>query len=87
MRTVLWNETEQWLNYRHYELLIEDITGLTRKDFPFCTLSVKHIAKRLKDTPYRRTFFSKYSIYRDEYETLKDNFNNVAQNEGMIVIK
>ena len=86
MKTVLWNESEQWVNHHHYELLIEDITGFSLKE-SLCTESVKYIAKRLKDTPYRRAFFSKYSIYRDEYETLKDNFNNVAQNNGKIVIK
>lgn len=47
MRTVLWNNTEQWLNYHHYELLIEDITGFSLKE-SLCAESVKYMAKRLK---------------------------------------
>ena len=44
------------------------------------------MAKRLKDTPYSRTFRSKYSIYQDEYKTLVEKFNNQADNNGKIEV-
>ncbi len=85
MRTVLWNDTERWFNHHHYELLIEDITGFDLKQ-SLCAESVKYMAKRLKDTPYSRTFRSKYSIYQDEYKTLVEKFNNQADNNGKIEV-
>jgi hypothetical protein len=86
MRTVLWNNTEQWLNYHHYELLIEDITGFTLKE-SLCAESVKYMAKRLRDTSYHRTFRVKYTIFEDEYKTLVETFNKQADNNGKIGIK
>jgi hypothetical protein len=85
MRTVLWNNSERWFNHHHYELLIEDITGFDLKK-SLCTETVKYMAKRLKDTPYNRTFRSKYSIYQDEYKTLVEKFNNQADNNGKIEV-
>ncbi len=85
MRTVLWNDTERWFNHHHYELLIEDITGFDLKQ-SLCAESVKYMAKRLKDTPYSRTFRSKYSIYQDEYKTLVEKFNYQADNNGKIEV-
>ena len=44
------------------------------------------MAKRLRDTPYRRAFRNKYSIYQDEYEALVEKFNNEAENNGRLVV-
>jgi hypothetical protein len=66
--------------------LIEDLTGFNlQKDL--CAVTVKYMAKRLKDTPYQRRFKSLYTIYENEYNVLVDKFNSVAENNGMIVIK
>ena len=85
MRTVFWNESERWFNHHHYELLIEDITGLDLKQ-SLCSESVKYMAKRLSDTPYNRTFRNKYSIYQDEYKALVEKFNYQADNNGKIEV-
>jgi hypothetical protein len=86
MRTVLWNETERWFNHHHYELLIEDITGFNLQE-NLCSESVKYMAKRLKDTPYRKVFKTKYSIFQDEYNTLVEKFNSQAENNGRLVVE
>ena len=85
MRTVFWNESERWFNHHHYELLIEDITGLDRKQ-SLCAESVKYMAKRLSDTKYHRMFRVKYSIYEDEYKALVEKFNKQADNNGKIEV-
>ena len=85
MRTVLWNNTERWFNHHHYELLIEDITGLDLKQ-SLCADSVKYMAKRLSDTKYHRMFRVKYSIYEDEYKALVEKFNKQADNNGKIEV-
>jgi len=86
MRTVLWNNTERWFNHHHYELLIEDITGIDFKQ-SICPEMVKYMAKRLSDTPYHRVFRNKYSIYQDEYQTLVEKFNHQADINGRIVVE
>ena len=85
MRTVLWNNTERWFNHHHYELLIEDITGLDLKQ-SLCSESVKYMAKRLSDTKYHRAFRNKYSIYEDEYKALVEKFNKQADSNGKIEV-
>ena len=85
MRTVFWNESERWFNHHHYELLIEDITGLDLKQ-SLCAESVKYMAKRLSDTKYHRMFRVKYSIYEDEYKALVEKFNKQAENNGKIEV-
>ena len=85
MRTVFWNESERWFNHHHYELLIEDITGLDLKQ-SLCAESVKYMAKRLSDTKYHRMFRVKYSIYEDEYKALVEKFNKQAENNGKIQV-
>ena len=85
MRTVFWNESERWFNHHHYELLIEDITGLDLKQ-SLCADSVKYMAKRLSDTKYHRMFRVKYSIYEDEYKALVEKFNKQAENNGKIEV-
>jgi len=85
MRAVYWNNTERWFNHHHYELLIEDITGFDLKQ-NLCEESVKYMAKRLKDTPYHRSFRNKYSIYSDEYNALVEKFNYQADNNGKIEV-
>jgi hypothetical protein len=85
MRTVFWNNTEQWNNHHHYELLIEDITGFDLKK-SLCEESVKYMAKRLSDTKYQRRFKTLYTIYENEYNALVEKFNNQAENNGKIEI-
>lgn len=85
MRRVYWNGTEQWFNHHHFESLIEDITAFSLNE-SLCEHSVKYMAKRLTDTPYRRAFKSKYSIYQDEYNALVEKFNSEANNNGKLVV-
>ena len=86
MRQVYWNSTERWNNHHHYEPLIEDLTGFNLQQ-DLCAESIKYMAKRLNDTPYRLAFRSKYSIYQDEYKTLVDKFKSHADNNGKIVVE
>ena len=86
MRTVLWNNLERWFNHHHYELLIEDITGLDLKQ-SLCSESVKYMAKRLSDTKYNRMFRIKYSIYEDEYKALVEKFKSEADRNGRIIVR
>ena len=85
MRVVLWNDTERWLNHHHFSCLLEDVTAFGINE-SLCTETVKYMAKRLRDTPYRRAFRNKYSIYQDEYEALVEKFNNEAENNGRLVV-
>ena len=86
MRTVLWNGTERWHNHHHFSCLIEDITAFGLNE-SLCAETVKYMAKRLKDTPYHRTFKNKYSIYQDEYKALVEKFNSEANNNGRLVVE
>ena len=86
MRTVLWNGTERWSNHHHFSCLIEDITAFGLNE-SLCAETVKYMAKRLKDTPYRRAFKNKYSIYQDEYKALVEKFNSEANNNGRLVVE
>ena len=86
MRTVLWNGTERWNNSHHYSFLLEDVTAFNL-DESLCAETVKYMAKRLKDTPYNRTFKHKYSIYQDEYKALVEKFNSEANNNGRLVVE
>lgn len=86
MRTVLWNGTERWNNYHHFNCLIEDITAFGLNE-SLCAETVKYMAKRLKDTPYHRAFKNKYSIYQDEYKALVEKFNSEANDNGRLVVE
>ncbi len=86
MRRVLWNGTERWFNHHHYSCLLEDVTAICVNE-NLCAETVKYMAKRLKDTPYHRTFRYKYSIYQDEYKALVEKFNNEANNNGRLVVE
>ena len=85
MKKVIWvaNESENWHLYRHFEPIIEDVTGFNFKE-DLCSETVKYMAKRLSDTKYNRTFRFKYTIFENEYKTLVEIFNKQAeQNEGL----
>lgn len=86
MRTVFWNGTERWNNCHHFSCLLEDITAFSINE-NLCADTVKYMAKRLKDTPYHRTFRNKYSIYQDEYKTLVEKFISEADNNGRLVVE
>ena len=86
MRTVLWNGKERWCNHHHYSCLLEDVTAICLNE-SLCAETVKYMAKRLRDTPYNRTFKNKYSIYQDEYKALVEKFNSEANNNGRLVVE
>ena len=88
MKKVIWvaSESENWHLYRHFEPIIEDVTGFNFKE-DLCSETVKYMAKRLTDTPYQRRFRFKYSIFENEYKALVEKFNTQADNNGKIEVK
>ena len=88
MKKVIWvaNESENWHLYRHFEPIIEDVTGFNFKE-DLCSETVKYMTKRLTDTPYQRQFRFKYSIFENEYKALVEKFNQEADNNGKIEVK
>ena len=88
MKKVIWvaNESENWHLYRHFEPIIEDVTGFNFKE-DLCSETVKYMAKRLTDTPYQRRFRFKYSIFENEYKALVEKFNTQADSNGKIEVK
>jgi len=88
MKKVIWvaNESENWHLYRHFEPIIEDVTGFNFKE-DLCSETVKYMTKRLTDTPYQRQFRFKYSIFENEYKALVEKFKTQADNNGKIEVK
>jgi hypothetical protein len=88
MKKVIWvaNESENWHLYRHFEPIVEDVTGFNFKE-DLCSETVKYMAKRFSETPYQRRFRSIFSIYQDDYKALVEKFIKQAENNAKIEVK